>query len=570
MKKDMFGDLDIGDSGKYKNFNDRVVLEERAAALDKKIEEASKKIKTVSWAHEILEFYEHTKSVDADILGKAMNAGLLEQIKRDADYVIAKDNQAQAAARAAAEAKAKAEREARAKAEAEAKIKAEREAKAKAEAEAKAKAEREARAKAEAEAKKAAAEKKVADAAREADERIDALCKVSKADRGAYWCKDVDEAEKFVLSLSPKSRSMCKMLSMLEILKKERTYIEAAESVDEHIMSLYKTDENSRNKNWCKDVFNLKKCVNSDVEQYIKRSFEFSSIINAAEIRNEEIKEEEACKKAEAAKRVAEEERRRKEEEQKKQKALAARRRASLFGKFILALFAVGTIAALVLLAIKVPSSRSYLLGAICAIAYALLFCLLGADNEVTVSLSVAGSILSAIMIPFTCIQTTRGFALLMSIGMAVTSVILYFIKIDSSLNDEEIFAIGVQMHLSVILAMVNVGLALPDSTLRYVVIALGIVVGAASFGLIAAFKADFLYDVYTPFAVVETIIASIGGIVFMFINPGFRIMALALFAASGTFVATACIANDEEDYAFHGLWWLIPLAIDIILLLVK
>ena len=36
-------------------------------------------------------FYDHTKSVDADIIKKIMNANLFEQLKREAEYVISKD-----------------------------------------------------------------------------------------------------------------------------------------------------------------------------------------------------------------------------------------------------------------------------------------------------------------------------------------------------------------------------------------------------------------------------------------------------------------------------------------------
>ena len=91
MKRDMFSDLNTGDSSKYRDFNNTASLRERANLLDKKIAEASEKEKNVSWATEIIEFYNHTKTVDADVWDLLMNAGMLERLKRDADYTIEKD-----------------------------------------------------------------------------------------------------------------------------------------------------------------------------------------------------------------------------------------------------------------------------------------------------------------------------------------------------------------------------------------------------------------------------------------------------------------------------------------------
>ena len=43
MKRDMFSDLNTGDSSKYRDFNNTASLRERADLLDKKIAEARKK-----------------------------------------------------------------------------------------------------------------------------------------------------------------------------------------------------------------------------------------------------------------------------------------------------------------------------------------------------------------------------------------------------------------------------------------------------------------------------------------------------------------------------------------------
>lgn len=90
-KKDMFADLNVGNSSKYKAFNDEATLRERINKLDEEITRWSNQEHNISWANDYKSFYEHTKSIDVDIIAKIMNASLFEQLKREADYIIAKD-----------------------------------------------------------------------------------------------------------------------------------------------------------------------------------------------------------------------------------------------------------------------------------------------------------------------------------------------------------------------------------------------------------------------------------------------------------------------------------------------
>ena len=563
MKKDMFSDLGIGDSSKYKDFNEKIALEERAAALDEKIEAASKKAKTVSWAHEILEFYEHTKSVDSDILGMAMNSGLLEQIKRDADYVIAKDNQAQEAARAAAEAKAKAEREARAKAEAEAKIKAEREARAKAEA-----AEREAeRARIEAEqaaiAKKAAEAKKINDDAREADERIAAL---EDAKRSIYWCDDVYDTDKFVNSISSKSRVKCKNLSTLDLLKEETESIKNAYDIDKKIKDLAKAEEKS--KKWCDAVGKIK--IDSDCAKYVNEKKLLETLQAAAKKYSAQIKAE-AAADAEAK---AEKERREAKERELAAKNLAAKKKRQAAKerrkKRVPYVLGIVVIIALALVAWKLENIRYYAVGAATGVLLFIAATLTFIKKPNTeASVHVVCLISSAAVIPLMCISDDmRKAAFCICVSLFVNALTLFIYRqanisrVYDSARDAAVF----QILVSGTLLSVSASVLFLDGITRYIVMGVAIFAVALAFGIISV-AVDVDYEARESFGIIASIAVAVCGVAFLFVSRGFTVLAICLIASSPALLLGGLLNGCDDDCWGHAFWFAIPLGVAFLVL---
>lgn len=294
-KKDMFADLDIGDSSKYKAFNDEATLREMINNLDEEIIKWSKAIHNVSWANDYNNFYDHTKSVDADIIKKIMNANLFEQLKREADYVISKDISDK---KKEEERKALEARIAREKAIAEAKRQEEL------------KKEQETIAK----AKEA---QKLIDAANETDQRI---LDLSKAVRSAYWIKDVDDIDKIVRNIPAKARTKCKNLAILDSLKEECKLVNEALEFDKKVVAL--ANENFHSLAWANNVKALK--INPLAKKYSKEQDMCQTLNDMAdkvfdEERERKIKYEEAVK-AEAEKHRIEIEQRKKEEALKRER----------------------------------------------------------------------------------------------------------------------------------------------------------------------------------------------------------------------------------------------------------
>lgn len=294
-KKDMFADLDIGDSSKYKAFNDEATLREMINNLDVEIIKWSKAIHNVSWANDYNNFYDHTKSVDADIIKKIMNANLFEQLKREADYVISKDISDK---KKEEERKALEARIAREKAIAEAKRQEEL------------KKEQETIAK----AKEA---QKLIDAANEADQRI---LELKNAVRSAYWIKDVEDTDKIVKNMPAKARTKCKNLAFLDSLKEECKLVNEALEFDKKVIAL--VNESFHSLAWANNVKALK--INPLAKKYSKVQDMCQTLNDMAdkvfdEERERKIKYEEAIKAEEEKNRI-EREQRQKEEALKRER----------------------------------------------------------------------------------------------------------------------------------------------------------------------------------------------------------------------------------------------------------
>lgn len=294
-KKDMFADLDIGDSSKYKAFNDEATLREMINNLDVEIIKWSKAIHNVSWANDYNNFYDHTKSVDADIIKKIMNANLFEQLKREADYVISKDISDK---KKEEERKALEARIAREKAIAEAKKQEEL------------KKEQEAIAK----AKEA---QKLIDAANEADQRI---LELKNAVRSAYWIKDVEDTDKIVKNMPAKARTKCKNLAFLDSLKEECKLVNEALEFDKKVIAL--VNKSFHSLAWANNVKALK--INPLAKKYSKVQDMCQTLNDMAdkvfdEERERKIKYEEAIKAEEEKNRI-EREQRQKEEALKRER----------------------------------------------------------------------------------------------------------------------------------------------------------------------------------------------------------------------------------------------------------
>lgn len=294
-KKDMFADLNIGDSSKYKAFNDEAALRERINKLDEEIIKCSKAIHNVSWANDYNNFYDHTKNVDADIIKKIMNSSLFEQLKREAEYVIAKDisDKKEQEARKALEARV-AKEKAIAEAKKQEELKKEQEAIAK--------------------AKEA---QKLIDAANEADQRI---LELKNAVRSAYWIKDVEDTDKIVKNMPAKARTKCKNLAILDSLKEECKLVNEALEFDKKVIAL--ANESFHSLAWANNVKALK--INPLAKKYSNEQ-DMHQKLNALadkvfdEERERKIKYEEAIKAEEEKNRI-EREQRQKEEALKRER----------------------------------------------------------------------------------------------------------------------------------------------------------------------------------------------------------------------------------------------------------
>ncbi len=294
-KKDMFADLNIGNDSKYKAFNDEAALRERINKLDEEINKWSKATHNVSWANDYNNFYDHIKSVDADIIKKIMNSSLFEQLKREAEYVISKDisDKKEEEARKAEEARI-AKEKAIALAKKQEELKKEQEA-----------------------ITKAKEAQKLIDAANEADQRI---LDLNKAIRSAYWIKDVEDTDKFVRDMSAKARTKCKNLAILDSLKEECKLVNEALEFDKKVIAL--ANENFHSLAWANNVKALK--INPLAKKYSKVQ-DMHQKLNALadevfdEERKRKIEYEEAIKAEEEKKRI-EREQRQKEEALKRER----------------------------------------------------------------------------------------------------------------------------------------------------------------------------------------------------------------------------------------------------------
>ncbi len=294
-KKDMFADLNIGNDSKYKAFNDEAALRERINKLDEEINKWSKATHNVSWANDYNNFYDHTKSVDADIIKKKMNSSLFEQLKREAEYVISKDisDKKEEEARKAEEARI-AKEKAIALAKKQEELKREQEAIA-----------------------KAKEVQKLIDAANEADQRI---LDLNKAIRSAYWIKDVEDTDKIVRDMSAKARTKCKNLAILDSLKEECKLVNEALEFDKKVIAL--ANESFHSLAWANNVKALK--INPLAKKYSKVQ-DMHQKLNALadevfdEERKRKIEYEEVIKAEEEKKRI-EREQRQKEEALKRER----------------------------------------------------------------------------------------------------------------------------------------------------------------------------------------------------------------------------------------------------------
>ena len=348
----LFGGLNSGDSSKYKKAGEQAAKRERAEQLDARIDKFLAKKQDIEWAKEALSFVDEETKLNSDIFDLSLNASRLKEIKDTANYIIEKKKKDEAEALKKRvdgldERIAELNKEPRSVAWAEralvtfekeeeqnadiiksiknyAKIKT-----IKAEAEKiieKDIAEKEAARKAEeAEKRRIAAEKKAEEerlaAARKAEEEriarekeekrisesaadIDKLIfDLSRAQKSAYWCEDVKNAQKIVNKLDIKIRAKCKNLAVLIELAGIAQRISEAYSIDEQILTLI--DDCARNEKKYYAVIELDKKITDSIRPYLKNAEKLKTLLKKAKdyVKKEEDKE--------AAKKAAEEEKRR-------------------------------------------------------------------------------------------------------------------------------------------------------------------------------------------------------------------------------------------------------------------
>ena len=350
----LFGGLNSGDSSKYKKAGEQAAKRERAEQLDARIDKFLAKKQDIEWAKEALSFVEEETKLNSDIFDLSLNASRLKEIKDTANYLIEKKKKDEAEAlkkridgldeRIAAldkeprsvawaeRALVTFEKEEKQnadiiksiknfskiktiKAEAEKIIEkdiAEKEAARKAEeaekrriaAEKKAEEERLAAAK-RAEEERIAREKeekRIADSAADIDKLIFDL---SRAQKSAYWCEDVKNAQKIVNKLDIKIRAKCKNLAVLIELGNIAQRISEAYFIDEQILTLI--DDCARNEKKYYSVIELDKKITDSIRPYLKNAEKLKTLLRKAKDYVQQKEDEEAAKKAAEEKKKAEE-----------------------------------------------------------------------------------------------------------------------------------------------------------------------------------------------------------------------------------------------------------------------
>ena len=350
----LFGGLNSGDSSKYKKAGEQAAKRERAEQLDARIDKFLAKKQDIEWAKEALSFVEEETKLNSDIFDLSLNASRLKEIKDTANYIIEKKKKDEAEALQRRidgldERIAELDKEPRSVAWAErALVSLENEEKQnadiiksiknyakiktiKAEAEKiieKDIAEKEAACKAEeAEKRRIAAEKKAEEErlaaakraeeeriAREKEEKrisesaadIDKLIfDLSRAQKSAYWCEDVKNAQKIVNKLDIKIRAKCKNLAVLIELGNIAQRISEAYSIDEQILTLI--DDCARNEKKYYAVIELDKKITDSIRPYLKNAEKFKNLLRKAKDYAKKEEDKEAAKKAAEEEKKAEE-----------------------------------------------------------------------------------------------------------------------------------------------------------------------------------------------------------------------------------------------------------------------
>ena len=341
----LFDGLNSGDSSKYKKAGEQAAKRERAEQLDARIDKFLAKKQDIEWAKEALSFVEEETRLNSDIFDLSLNASRLKEIKDTANYIIEKKKKDEAEAlkkrvseldeRIAAldkelrsvdwaeRALVSLEKEEKQNADIIKSIKNYAKIKSiKAEAEKiieKDIAEKEAARKAEeAEKRRIAAEKKAEEErlaaakraeeeriAREKEEKrilesaadIDKLIfDLSRAQKSAYWCEDVKNAQKIVNKLDIKIRAKCKNLAVLIELGNIAQRISEAYSIDEQILTLI--DDCTRNEKKYYSVIELDKKITDSIRPYLKNAEKFKNLLRKAKDYVRQKEDEEAAKKA--------------------------------------------------------------------------------------------------------------------------------------------------------------------------------------------------------------------------------------------------------------------------------
>lgn len=526
-KKDMFADLNIGDSSKYKAFNDEAALRERINKLDEEIIKWSKAIHNVSWANDYNNFYDHTKNVDADIIKKIMNSSLFEQLKREAEYVIAKDisDKKEQEARKALEARV-AKEKAIAEAKRQEELKKEQEAIAK--------------------AKEA---QKLIDAANEADQRI---LELKNAVRSAYWIKDVEDTDKIVKNMPAKARTKCKNLPIIDSLKEECKLVNEALEFDKKVMAL--ANESFHSLAWANNVKALK--INPLAKKYSNEQDMCQTLNTLAdkvfdEERERKIKYEEAIKAEEEKNRI-EREQRQKEEALKREreqlqvikinKQRRRRRRIAIIVPIIISIILAGAIG---VYGYRYSDYNNYCY----AIAIALVF--MGAftarysllndkyQNDVIVHL-----LLNAVTLVLYFIKAIPNeYSLVFGICALLSPILIFLVRrlLRKSIKSEACFCI----FTSGIILSVIVGREYFEGMIRALVIA-GSIVGTAIISSIATcfshtnFGSKIRYKRATrlEFYLYNLLgyVANIAGIIMLFFGRDLTIIAISIFISTAIF----------------------------------
>lgn len=555
MKQDMFGDLSADTEKKYKSFSDRAERERRATELDKKIDELAKQDRNVEWAHRVCASYQQIHATDADILDVSMGAEMLEQMKKEAEFLLKQEEKLRLA-REKEEARAKAEEEKRQRLAAEqAKLDAEKEA----------------------ERQRIAAQQKDVDDAKTADMHIMELINTK---RSSYWCEDVDEADAFVKNISGSARSKCQNLDALDRMKREAKLVRGAIQWDKRITD---TAAEVHNKQWADKVNEIDTKIPDLMRPYLTETGRLSDmkkeaadILASFEKMQRELAAAENARREEEARRRAKEEADRKAEEaaaaiaKAKAKAeIAAKREAEARAaakalarkKRIHGIVTLLGVGALIFISVSFPDLRSYAITGAIMFFYAYLA--LSVLNGALWFIMLTGIPGMITVIPFLCINS----ALRQSAFVIAVTLVLIALKIifrEETSKESVVYGV-VQGEFSALLAVIGFSLIFLHGWPRYLTIGIAGIIVFVLFKIIALSQSSLIAFVWTEFFI--TLGSGIG---FLFVGREFTVLSMFLFLATAlAYVYYGLVEEGVGGYIVAGVVFVVLTGISFIVLFV-